>query len=188
MSEKSKTCSWPIRRRLAWLVFALLTSYAGLSGAQETCERAGVEFGFFNGVQTTLPQAQEVARDILPDQYGRTAPNGQPISYTLYYNDNQAGITDFIETFEQRLQEQNGLLAGRFELFFSAVPREMSQQAAGLGHGSQGWAGAEPLPCGTLLKFLFLQKTVRTRPAFELAAQMPKPSTSTSTPGRKHHV
>ncbi|TNF57241.1 MAG: hypothetical protein EP308_02665 [Burkholderiales bacterium] len=72
-------------------------------------------------MKTTLPQAQEVARDVLPSLYGRTTPDGQPINYTLYYNDTQAGITDFVETFEQRLQEQDGLLAGRFELFFSAM-------------------------------------------------------------------
>ncbi|HMN94256.1 MAG TPA: hypothetical protein PKC60_13580 [Hydrogenophaga sp.] len=62
--------------------------------------------------------AQHVVDRTLPGQYGLTTPDGQPISYTLYYNDTQAGITDFVETFEQRLQEQDGLLAGRFELFF----------------------------------------------------------------------
>ncbi len=111
----------PLRGLLSWLLLWALYLHSGHALAQETCERAGIEFGFFNGVQTTLPQAQEVARKALPTQYGRTTPDGQPISYTLYYNDTQAGITDFIETFEQRLQEQDGLLAGRFELFFSAV-------------------------------------------------------------------
>jgi hypothetical protein len=99
----------------------LVNLFLGSTHAQEVCERTGVEFGFFNGVKTEESVAQFVVRDVLPRQYGRTTPDGQPISYTLYYNDNQAGITDFIETFEQRLQEQNGLLAGRFELFFSAM-------------------------------------------------------------------
>ena len=103
------------------MLLSALYFHSGHAIAQETCERAGVEFGFFNGVQTTLVQAQEVTRDVLPSQYGHITPDGQLISYTLYYNDSQAGITDFIETFEQRLQEQDGLLAGRFELFFSAM-------------------------------------------------------------------
>ena len=110
-----------LRGLLPSLLLSALYFHAGHALAQETCERTGIEFGFFNGVKTTLPQAQEVARDVLPSQYGRTTPDGQPISYTLYYNDSQAGISDFIETFEQRLQEQDGLLAGRFELFFSAM-------------------------------------------------------------------
>lgn len=96
----------------------LLTNFAW---AQERCESTGVEFGFFNGVQTPSDDAQRVVQRYLPELYGRTIPDGQPINYTLYYNDNQAGITDFIETFEQRLQEQDGLLAGRFELYFSAM-------------------------------------------------------------------
>jgi hypothetical protein len=110
-----------LRALAPWVLLSALHLHAGHALAQETCERIGIEFGFFNGVQTTLPQAQEVARDVLPSQYGRITPDGQPISYTLYYNDTQAGIADFIETFEQRLQEQDGLLAGRFELFFSAM-------------------------------------------------------------------
>ena len=104
------------------LVFLLLLGFTWSPlHAQETCERSGIEFGFFNGVKTLDEDAQDVVTFYLPRQYGLTTPDGQPISYTLYYNDNQAGITDFIETFEQRLQEQNGLLAGRFELFFSAM-------------------------------------------------------------------
>ena len=48
---------------------------------------------------------------------GTTTPDGKPITYTLYYNDTDAGLADFVETFDQRLQEQEGLLARRFELF-----------------------------------------------------------------------
>jgi len=138
------------------LVLVLLLSFSWAPAqAQETCDRTGVEFGFFNGVKTTRFQARDVVEEFLPSQYGLNTPDGQPISYTLYYNDNQAGITDFIETFEQRLQEQNGLLAGRFELFFSVGPCGMSQSETGLGHGSQGWAGPDPLPRETLPRFRF---------------------------------
>ncbi|MDM7942162.1 MAG: hypothetical protein QUV35_05995 [Hydrogenophaga sp.] len=89
---------------------------------QEQCEGSGAVFGFFNGVRTTVSQANE-ARRKLEDLYGPTTPAGEPITYELFYNDTQ-GFTDFVETFEQRLQEQNGLLAGRFELFFSATQGE----------------------------------------------------------------
>jgi hypothetical protein len=88
--------------------------------AQEACERTGIEFGFFNGVQTVRDDAREVVQKFLPEQYGLTTPEGQPISYTLYYNDTE-GWADFVETFEQRLQEHNGLLSQRFELFFSSL-------------------------------------------------------------------
>ena len=55
--------------------------------------------------------------------YGPTTPKGETITYELFYNDSE-GFSDFVETFEQRLQEHNGLLAGRFELFFSATQGE----------------------------------------------------------------
>ena len=38
----------------------------------------------------------------------------------MLYN-HTAGFEDFVETFEQRLKEQGGLLEGRFELFFEAL-------------------------------------------------------------------
>jgi hypothetical protein len=108
-------------RPIAAMAAALLicTSWTN-AHAQETCERAGIEFGFFNGVQTIFDDAQEVVDRFLPEQYGRTTPDGQPISYTLYYNDTE-GWADFVETFEQRLQEHNGVLSQRFELFFSSL-------------------------------------------------------------------
>ena len=88
--------------------------------ASEQCENNGVVFGFFNGVQTTFAQANS-ARRKLEEIYPATTPNGEPITYDLFYNDTE-GFSDFVETFDQRLQEQNGLLAGRFELilFFRA--------------------------------------------------------------------
>ncbi len=90
--------------------------------ADEQCETNDVVFGFFNGVQTTLSQAGE-ARRKLEDLYGPTTPKGAPITYHLFYNDTQ-GFADFVETFDQRLNEHGGLLAGRFELFFSAARGE----------------------------------------------------------------
>ena len=75
--------------------------------SQEQCDQNGVMFGFFNGVQTTLSQAGE-ARRKLEDLYGPRTPAGEPITYELFYNDTQ-GFADFVETFDQRLQEHGGL-------------------------------------------------------------------------------
>ncbi|MCW5654019.1 hypothetical protein [Hydrogenophaga sp.] len=79
-------------------------------------------FGFFNGVQNTKEQANN-ALYFLRQTYLIETPNGKPITYELFYNDTE-GFADFVETFEQRLQEHGGLLAGRFELFFSAAKGE----------------------------------------------------------------
>ena len=114
---------FPVSRfasRLASALLLLTSIPTGSVFAQEACESEGVEFGFFNGVKTTDIQAKRVVQEHLPRLYGLTTPKGQPITYTLYYNDTE-GFSDFVETFEQRLKEQDGLLAGRFELFFSAT-------------------------------------------------------------------
>jgi hypothetical protein len=102
-------------------LFLLATFFFEAVHAQETCDPSGVEFGFFNGVKTEESVAQFVVKDVLPRIYGHTTPDGQPITYTLYYNDTDPWLTDFVETFDQRLQEHGGLLSERFELFFSAM-------------------------------------------------------------------
>ncbi|RJP71332.1 MAG: hypothetical protein C4535_03065 [Comamonadaceae bacterium] len=89
------------------------------------CAASGVVFGFFNGVMTKSDQAQIVLGRHIKGKnlYGSQTPNGEPITYDLFYNDTD-GFADFVETFDQRLQEHGGLLAGRFELFFSAMRGE----------------------------------------------------------------
>ncbi len=108
-------------KRLQWVIL-VLTSMSGSVCAQEICDAKGVVLGFFNGVNTTDVQA-DFAVAWLRKLYPEATPAGEPITYELFYNDTQ-GFSDFVETFEQRLQEQNGLLAGRFELFFSATQGE----------------------------------------------------------------
>ena len=111
------------KRKAKLLTTAFFTLCSMQSHAQDaTCGANGVVFGFFNGVQTTERQAQNALKLIQEKQlYGTTTPNGEPITYDLFYNDTE-GLSDFVETFDQRLQEQNGLLAGRYELipFFRA--------------------------------------------------------------------
>lgn len=80
---------------------ALALSFCVGASAQDTCESEGVEFGFFNGVDTEEDFAQKVVEEFLPPLYGPTTPKGQPITYTLYYNDTE-GLSDFVEVFEPR--------------------------------------------------------------------------------------
>ena len=50
----------------------------------------------------------------------RLTLRAKKISYEVFYNYSN-GFEDFVETFDQRLKEQDGLLQGRFELFFGAL-------------------------------------------------------------------
>ena len=96
-----------------------------VASAQDTCDKNGVVFGFFNGVQTTEKQAQR-ALDRLRVLYPTTPPKGETITYELFYNDSE-GFSDFVETFEQRLQEHNGLLAGRYALVVNITQTAMTR-------------------------------------------------------------
>lgn len=98
-------------------VSGISTSYA--QSNPNLCPTGGISFGFFNGVDTTSREA-EIARNYLELTYGSTSSAGEAIQYELFYNAT-TGLVDFVETFDQRLLEQNGLLAGRFELFFEAI-------------------------------------------------------------------
>ena len=88
------------RLLIAALAFVSLSLGYLPAKAQETCESEGVEFGFFNGVATTKTQAGEALAE-MRTQFPPTTPKGQPITYTLYYNDTE-GLSDFVEVFEQR--------------------------------------------------------------------------------------
>jgi hypothetical protein len=77
----------------------------------------------FNGIWTTYAQARKNT-NALRALYGTRGPDGENLTYTLLYN--QSGgpdsMVDLVETFEQLLEEEeDGVLAGRFELFFSAL-------------------------------------------------------------------
>lgn len=110
-----------------WICLVMSFAICPVSSNAQTsdCEASGVVFGFFNGVQTTQDQALiALGRHIQGrNLYGTTTSSGERITYSLFYNDTQ-GFADFVETFDQRLQELGGLLAGRFELFFSATRGE----------------------------------------------------------------
>lgn len=111
------------KRNLAAWVSAGLMFGASLSAYSQSntnlCNVQGTVFVFFNGVQTTPDQA-DVGLAEFRRIHGTTTPAGEPIRYEKFYNYSN-GFEDFVETFEQRLAEQGGVLEGKFELFFEAL-------------------------------------------------------------------
>lgn len=104
------------------LTLAFISTSGALAQNSDTnlCRDTGVVFAFYNGVRTTYAKA---LFDNLPEFrriHGTTSAKGDKIQYELQYN-YSSGFEDFVETFEQRLLEQGGLLEGRFELFFQAL-------------------------------------------------------------------
>lgn len=96
-----------------------IQAIAQSSPSTSLCRQTGIVFEFFNGVQTTRAQAGFV-RDEFKRLHGTTTPTGDIIQYEVFYNYSN-GFEDFVETFGQRLQEQEGLLVDRYELFFEAL-------------------------------------------------------------------
>jgi hypothetical protein len=89
------------------------------ASAEDLCVHEGVAFIFFNGVNTT-PAGANAAVEEFKRLHGSENSSGEKIKYEYFYNYSN-GFEDFVETFEQRLLEQDGLLEGRFELFFQAL-------------------------------------------------------------------
>jgi hypothetical protein len=100
---------------------------SGFSSAQaqsksDLCRNSGVVVAFLNGVLTT-PMGANNGLEAFQAIHSNTSPNGDQIKYELLYNQTN-GFSDFVETFDQRLQEQDRLLEGRYELFFEALTGE----------------------------------------------------------------
>ena len=83
------------------------------------CLGKDVAFLYFNGIHND-PAAATASLLELKRIHGTQTSAGDVIRYELMYNHTN-GFSDVVETFEQRLLEQNGLLAGRFELFFEVI-------------------------------------------------------------------
>ncbi len=140
------------------LLGALLALALALPGLAQTTNpdnvcSADVALFFFNGVQTT-PDAADVALAELRRLHGtRATSNGDRIRYEKLYNYSN-GFEDFVEVFEQRLLEQEGLLEGRYELFFEALKGDgpwwsrivdSVREAAGILGGFVDWYKAAAL-------------------------------------------
>lgn len=104
---------------LSVLLIACFVGSAQVASAANLCRDTGVVFAVFNGVMTTKYQA-DLAKKHLKLIHGNKSAQGDEIKYEVLYNHSN-GFEDFVETFEQRLKEQKGILAGRFELFFEAL-------------------------------------------------------------------
>ncbi len=103
----------------ALVILCLVSNTWAQVPTASACKPTGALFGFFNGVQTTRTQADDALEE-LKKIHGETNAAGEKISYEVFYNYSN-GFEDFVETFDQRLKEQDGLLQGRFELFFGAL-------------------------------------------------------------------
>jgi hypothetical protein len=85
----------------------------------DICRNTDVVIAFFNGVDTT-PSGANRAKEELKRIHGEKSATGDSIQYEVFYNYTD-GFEDFVETFEQRLLEQDHILEGRYELFFEII-------------------------------------------------------------------
>lgn len=108
--------------RGAAVLASILTFASPAAGAAHLCSPAGVVVAFFNGVNTTRLQA-DLATLELREIHGRQNQAGEAVRYETSYNYTNE-LDDFVETFEQRLLEQEELLNGHFELFFETLRGE----------------------------------------------------------------
>ena len=86
---------------------------------QYFCEESEVIFAFLNGVQTTVSAANRI-KLTFQHKFGKETEAGESIRYEVLYNYSD-GFEDFVETFEQRVLDQEEILEGRFELFFESL-------------------------------------------------------------------
>ncbi len=107
---------------------ALTSITPGLTLGQELCSRQnGVVFLYFNGVNTTKPEAR-VVREHFQERYGDLTPEGRDIAYELMYNQTDRGIVigglpllDIFETIQQRFSQQEKELENRVEYHWNIV-------------------------------------------------------------------
>lgn len=86
---------------------------------QSACGNDGIIIGFFNGVNTIEKDA-DISTEYLQRKYGGLAKGGETIRFENFFNKTE-GFNDFVEVFDQRMQENNGILAGRFDLFWDSL-------------------------------------------------------------------
>lgn len=115
----NKTFRKTIAGALAACMALIPVSQAVATPSPSACSTGGVTVGFFNGVLTSQNDAT-YALVHMRAQFGRQTAQGEAIRYETFYNYTN-GIEDFVETFAQRLKEQEGVLDNRFELFNEAV-------------------------------------------------------------------
>lgn len=78
------------------------------------CKNDETVIAFINGVLNSKHDALDSLSNL------ERKDNSKKITYEILYNYTN-GLEDFVEVFDQRLAEHEGLLANRFELFFEAL-------------------------------------------------------------------
>ena len=86
------------------------TASAQVTTEGDICRNTDVVVAFFNGVNTT-PSGANRAKEELKRIHGEKSVTGDSIQYEVFYNYTD-GFEDFVETFEQRLLEQDHILEG----------------------------------------------------------------------------
>lgn len=103
------------------ITFFFITNISFLKAEEiDLCPNEDFILAFINGVDTDPNKADNAARK-LEKIHGEKAKNGEQIAYDVLYNPTDSYLEDFVETFEQRINEQGGILQGRFEFFFEIV-------------------------------------------------------------------
>ena len=101
------------------LIFSNSLYAADITDENNICQADGdTVFALFNGVTTPHNTAYTNLLK-LKAIHGETSPDGGKVDYDLMYNHTD-GYQDFVETFEQRFQEQHEI-RDRWELFFQVL-------------------------------------------------------------------
>lgn len=96
-----------------------IQAWAQAVETRNLCRDSGIIFAFFNGVQTTSAEAHRALNEFRRI-HGNERADGENIRYEVMYNHTN-GLEDFVETFQQRVLEQEQILHGRFELALELI-------------------------------------------------------------------
>ncbi|MCY9828164.1 hypothetical protein [Vibrio chagasii] len=151
-----------------------------------SCKIEGYTIGFFNGVATTIDEAND-GRDELESTLGINYYNGESVEYQLFYNDSYIEgsglnvLADFAETFDQRTYELEQKQFVRWEAFWDIVNGRQNSSIIQKISATFAWF------TGFVLDFA--NQTINaTIPTFlkELASLVDAPETSRTR--MKHHL
>ena len=108
---------------------ATIQRYAAPDSSGALCKPTGVMVGFFNGVNTDLPNAR-LATIILKSQYLTTTPSGEKMFYETFYNHTDKLPIDIVETMNLRLGEIDARLKNRYDLILKTLMGDISWATA----------------------------------------------------------
>lgn len=153
--------------------------------ATSPCLPRGYYFDYFNGIKTTVDDAESNLHTIT-NTFGLYAPNGELVQYKLMYNHTTGFFTDVAETLDMRAAAQGPFQ--RYELFWEAAqgdgPLTRISKAVGNGTGEiYKWIESGVDELAVRGKSAFLANNLSFQ-QFDLAAQRAEIDTQAAT-GRK---